>query len=183
MFTNRQNIELHDVPNENVEKLIAALHEAGFRTDGHEHLPDIVACVGTTMCKMAVSDSPDAYHRLYAALANDETYSKAIGTLRINITGCPNNCAHGWIADIGLRGTRTRNADGGSTEGYSIFVGGKLSEAGKIAEYLCDTTAEKIVPAVKKILDTYLAHRESGSELFVDFCERVGIESFKKFVK
>ncbi len=183
MFTNRQNIELHDVPNENVEKLIAALHEAGFRTDGHEHLPDIVACVGITMCKMAVSDSPDAYHRLYAALANDETYSKAIGTLRINITGCPNNCAHGWIADIGLRGTRTRNADGGSTEGYSIFVGGKLSEAGKIAEYLCDTTAEKIVPAVKKILDTYLAHRESGSELFVDFCERVGIESFKKFVK
>jgi len=183
MFTNRQNIELHDVPNETVDALVAALHEAGFRTNGHEHLPDIVACVGTTMCKMAVSDSPDAYHRLYAALANDEAYSKAIGTLRINITGCPNNCAHGWIADIGLRGTRTRNADGGSTEGYSIFVGGKLSEAGKIAEYLCDTTAEEIVPAVKKILDTYLAHRESGSELFVDFCERVGIEPFKEFVK
>lgn len=183
MFTNRQNIELHDVPNENVEKLIAALHEAGFRTDGHEHLPDIVACVGTTMCKMAVSDSPDAYHRLYAALANDARYSEAIGTLRINITGCPNNCAHGWIADLGLRGTRTRNADGGSTEAYSIFVGGKLSEAGKIAEYLCDASAEEIVPAVKKILDTYLAHRTQADEPFADFCERIGIEAFKELVK
>ena len=183
MFTNRQNIELHDVPNENVEKLIAALHEAGFRTDGHEHLPDIVACVGTTMCKMAVSDSPDAYHRLYAALANDENYWKSIGTLRINITGCPNNCAHGWIADIGLRGTRTRNAEGGSVEGYSIFVGGKLSEAGKIAEYLCDVTNDEIVPAVKKILDTYLAHRESDGELFVDFCARIGISTFQDLVK
>ena len=183
MFTNRQNVELHDVPNENVEKLVAALHEAGFRTEGHEHLPDIVACVGTTMCKMAVSDSPDAYHRLYAALATDETYWKNIGTLRINITGCPNNCAQAWVADIGLRGTRTRNPEGGSIEGYSIFVGGKLSEAGKIAEYLCEASAEAIVPAVKKILDTYLAHRQNDGERFVDFCERIGIEPFQELVK
>ncbi|MBT8042270.1 MAG: nitrite/sulfite reductase, partial [Pontiella sp.] len=63
MFTNRQNIELHDVPSKNADQLIGELHKAGFRTEGHEHLPDIVACVGTTMCKMAVSDSPDAYHR------------------------------------------------------------------------------------------------------------------------
>ncbi len=183
MFTNRQNIELHDVPNENVDALLAALQEAGFRTEGHEHLPDIVACVGTTLCKMAVSDSPDAYHSLYDALANDEKYWKSVGTLRINITGCPNNCAHAWIADIGLRGTRTRSPDGGSTEGYSIFVGGKLSEAGRIAEYLCDAPAEAIVPAVKKILDTYLENRSSEDELFVDFYERMGIDQFKEWVK
>ncbi len=183
MFTNRQNIELHNVPNENVDALIAALHKAGFRTDGHEHLPDIVACVGTTLCKMAVSDAPDAYHRLHAALATDDTYWKSIGTLRINITGCPNNCAHAWIADIGLRGSRTRNPDGGNTESYSVFVGGKLSEAGKIAEHLCDVPAEEIVPAVKKILNVYLENRSSEDERFVDFCERIGIEHFKEFVK
>ncbi len=183
MFTNRQNIELHDVPNENVDALLAALQGAGFRTEGHEHLPDIVACVGTTLCKMAVSDSPDAYHSLYDALANDEKYWKSVGTLRINITGCPNNCAHAWIADIGLRGTRTRSPDGGSTEGYSIFVGGKLSEAGRIAEYLCDAPAEAIVPAVKKILDTYLENRSSEDEPFVDFYERMGIDQFKEWVK
>jgi ferredoxin-nitrite reductase len=183
MFTNRQNVELHDVPNENVAPLVEALHEAGFNTEGHEHLPDIVACVGTTMCKMAISDSPDAYHRLYEALATDEIYWKKIGTLRINITGCPNNCAHAWVADIGLRGTRTRNAEGGSVEGYSIFVGGKMSEAGKIAEYLCDVPNDQTVPAVKKVLDTYLEQRESDDELFVDFCERIGIEKFQELVK
>jgi sulfite reductase beta subunit-like hemoprotein len=182
MFTNRQNIELHDVPNENTESLLAELHKAGFRTEGHEHLPDIVACVGTTMCKMAVSDSPDAYHRLYAAFTTDEKYWKAVGTLRINITGCPNNCAHAWIADIGLRGKRFRNEDGGSDEGYTILVGGKLSEAGKIAEELCDARTEEIVPAVKKILDTYLENRQSDDELFVDFCERIGIENFRELV-
>jgi sulfite reductase beta subunit-like hemoprotein len=183
MFTNRQNIELHDVPNENVDQLLEELHKAGFRTDGHEHLPDIVACVGTTMCKMAVSDSPDAYHRLYEALATDEKYWKSIGTLRINITGCPNNCAQGWVADIGLRGSRTRNAEDGSIESYTVFVGGKLSEAGKIGEQLCDAPASEIVPTVRKVLDTYLAHRASDDELFVDFCERVGIENFRELVK
>jgi sulfite reductase beta subunit-like hemoprotein len=183
MFTNRQNIELHDVPDENAAKLIEALHDAGFRTEGHEHLPDIVACVGTTMCKLAVSDSPDAYHRIYEALARDEKYWKSIGTLRINITGCPNNCGQAWVSDIGLRGTRIRNPDGGSTEGYSIFVGGKLSEAGKIAEYLCDVPNDEVVPAVRRILDTYLAHRESEGERFVDFCERIGIGQFQELVK
>ena len=149
--------------------MLGALHQAGFRTDGHEHLPDIVACVGTTMCKMAVSDSPDAYRRLYDALAHDEVYWKSVGTLRINITGCPNNCGQAWVSDIGLRGTRTRNPEGGSTEGYSIFVGGKLSEAGKIAEYLCDVPNDEVVPAVKKVIDTYLAHRESQADVITSY--------------
>ncbi len=183
MFTNRQNIELHDVPNENVDKLVEALHEAGFRTEGHEHLPDIVSCVGTTMCKLAVADSPDAYHRLYAALAVDETYWKAVGPLRINITGCPNNCAHAWIADIGLRGKRFRNPDGGSTEGYTIFVGGKLSEAGRIAEELCEATIDDVVAVVRLILDTYLDHRTAPDETFINFCERIGTEQFKELLK
>jgi len=183
MFTNRQNVELHDVPNENVDALVAKLNEAGFRTEGHEHLPDIVACVGTTLCKMAVADSPDAYHRLYEAFANDEKYWKAVGTLRINITGCPNNCAHAWIADIGLRGKRRRNDEGGSIEGYTILVGGKLSEAGRIAEHICDVDTEELVPAIKKILDTYLEHRQSDDELFIDFCERIGTEQFKEWIQ
>ena len=183
MFTNRQNVELHDVPNENVDALLEKLHEAGFRTAGHEHLPDIVACVGTTMCKMAVSDSPDAYKRLYDSLANDEAYWKDVGPLRINITGCPNNCAHAWIADIGLRGKRTRNDEGGSTEGYDLFVGGKLTEAGHIAEPIGSASAEEIVPAVRKIIDTYLENRQSDTELFIDFCERIGIEQFRGLVQ
>ncbi|MCC7299917.1 MAG: nitrite/sulfite reductase [Verrucomicrobia bacterium] len=183
MFTNRQNIELHDVPEKNVAALLDALHAEGFRTSGHEHLPDIVACVGTTMCKMAVSDSPDAYHRLYDALAGDETYWKEIGPLRINITGCPNNCAHAWIADIGLRGKRFRNDAGGSDEGYTVFVGGKLSEAGKIAEELCDIRTAEIVPGLRKILNLYLAKRKNSAETFCDFCERIGIEQFREFLK
>ena len=132
---------------------------------------------------MAVADCPDAYHRLYDALAHDEKYWKAVGPLRINITGCPNHCAHAWIADIGLRGRRTRNETGGSTEGYTVFVGGKLSEAGKIAEELCDIRTDELVPGIRRILDLYLDKRQNGAETFCDFCARIGIETFRKLVK
>lgn len=182
LFTHRQNIELRDVPERNVPAMLDALHKAGFRTSGHEHLPDIVACVGTTMCRMAVSDSPDACHRLYEALAADEAYWKAAGPLRINITGCPNNCAHAWVADIGLRGRRTRG-NTGSIEGYTITVGGKLHGAGRIGEHLCDVETTGVVAAVKAILDVYLKQRRGADECFADFCERVGIEAFREFVR
>ena len=65
MFTNRQNAEIHHVPTANVQALLDEIHAAGYRTEGHERLPDIVACVGTTECRMAVSNTPIAYHRLY----------------------------------------------------------------------------------------------------------------------
>lgn len=182
MFTNRQNLELHDVPDSNVPALLDALHAAGFRTRGHERLPDIVACAGTTMCKMGVSDTLDAHRRLYAAFAGDEACWSLIGPLRLHITGCPNNCAHAWTADIGLRGRRTRSADGSSAEGYTVLIGGKLSEAGRLGVPLCDVPAEELVPLIRRILDTYLQRRAAPGECFSDFCGRVGIDVFRELV-
>ena len=95
------------------------------------------------------------------------------------MNGCPNNCAHAWIADIGLRGRRTRQEDGTSTEGFSVFLGGKLSEAGRIGELLGDVQAEEVAPFVRQILDFYLAERNSPDEHFTDFVPRAGIEAFR----
>ena len=50
------------------------------------------------------------------------------------------------------------------------------------AQHLLQVT-EEIVPAVKKILDTYRENRCGDDERFVDFCERIGIEKFQELVK
>jgi ferredoxin-nitrite reductase len=182
VFTNRQNLELHDVPVAKAHAVVDALHAAGLRTEGLEHLPDIVACVGTTMCRLAVSDTPDAYHRLHDAFSDDETYWRKVGPLRVNLTGCPNNCAQAWIADIGLRGRRIRDDEnGGSEESFTIFVGGKLHGPGRIAEELFDVRTAELVPAIRRILDTYLQHRNE-KEIFCDFIDRVGVPAFKDMI-
>lgn len=173
MLTARQNIQLCNVPTANVAALLAEIHQAGFNTEGHERLPDMVACVGTTMCNLAVSDTPNAYRRLYAELAADKKLWEQVGTLRMHMNGCPNSCAQHWMADIGLRGMRKAMATG-SEEGFSVCIGGGLDAAGHIAQPLCDVTSSELVSTVRKILEIYLAQRSSAKETFGEYARRIG---------
>ena len=172
-LTNRQNLELRGVPDVNLAELRGGLAEDDFITVGFEHLPDIVACVGTTMCNLAVSDTPNAYRRLVAAFDADTALCEAVGPLRINLNGCPNACGQHWIADIGFRGRRRRGTHG-SEEGFSIFVGGRLDGPGHIAEFVRDVDATDIVQATRDLLVCYLDHRHSPDETFGTFARRVG---------
>ena len=176
-FTHRQNIAIRHVPDASVPLLTDALHKAGCATEGFERGPDIVACVGTTQCKMAVSDTRQSCFALKDDLSADEDYWQRIGPLRIHFTGCPNNCAHAWIADIGLRGRR-RRGEAGNVEGYSIFIGGKLSEAGSIAEHLVDIDSDEVNPTIRRILDLYLANRR-GKEPFTQFVVRASVDAIR----
>jgi ferredoxin-nitrite reductase len=102
-----------------------------------------------------------------------------IGPLRVNLTGCPNNCAQAWIADIGLRGRRIRDDEyGGSEESFTVFVGGKLHGPGRIAEELFDVRTAELVPAIRRILDTYIENIAMQNEIFCDFIDRI-VATFK----
>lgn len=180
MFTNRQNLELRNVPDANVPALLEALGKAGFATAGHERLPDAVACVGTTQCRMAVADTVKAYRILADDLGSYPDLWETVGPLRINLTGCPNNCAHSWIADIGLRGRRLRDdLHNTSVEGFTVLVGGSLAGAGRIATPILDIGMEQTVPAVLAILEAYLAHRTDEGESFARFVARTTPEGLK----
>ncbi|MBL7077164.1 MAG: nitrite/sulfite reductase [Kiritimatiellae bacterium] len=177
-FTNRQNIAIRNVPEADVTVLTEALHKAGLQTEGFERGLDIVACVGTTQCKMAVSDTRESCLALKGSLQADEAYWDRVGPLRIHFTGCPNNCAHAWSADIGLRGRRRRGEEG-NVQGYSVFIGGKLSGAGSIAEHLVDVDSDQVNATVRGILDLYLASRQSDQETFIQFVERITVDEIR----
>lgn len=181
MLTNRQNVEIRHVPADRTSDLLDAVHAAGFRTDGHERLPDVVACVGTTLCRLAAGDAPAACRRLLRAFADDTGLSEAVGALRINVTGCPNNCAHAWVADIGLRGKRIRNASGdGSVDGFDLYVGGSLAGAGRLAKHVGDVAGDETVEAVRRLVSLYLARRAGPSERFAEFAARTPAETFRR---
>lgn len=182
MFTNRQNLELRFVPDEKVKPLLAQIHEAGYRTEGHERLEDMVACVGTTLCNMAVGDTPDMYWELKKALEAEPEISRSVGTFKINMNGCPNACGHSWIADIGLRGER-RRGEGTSKEGFAITVGGRLHGEGRMGAPLCRVAKDDTVAVILKILRIYLAGRTGRDETFSDYVERVGVEALQGKVK
>ncbi|MCF6177324.1 MAG: hypothetical protein L3J71_16330 [Victivallaceae bacterium] len=178
MFTQRQNLELRGVPDGQVEPLQATLQEAGYRLKGMYMLPDVVSCVGTTMCNLAVSDTPNAYKHIMTALADNEQLMEQIGPLRINMNGCPNSCAHHWIADIGLRGCRI-NLENSSEEGFSVYVGGKMDGAGAIGQFLINTTANDVAATLANIFTAYLENRRNSADHFNDFANRIGTRKFK----
>jgi sulfite reductase beta subunit-like hemoprotein len=179
--TNRQNLELHGIHPEKHPKLIEQLKAMGLLAKDFYGLRDIVSCVGTTYCPLAVTKTHDMYDRLQA-LVVDEQYDSIQDKILINITGCPNSCAQYYIADIGLRGLRIREQVG-SVEGYQIRIGG---DQDRIGEVLGDFKLDDCVTVVKCILDTFkkvcsekdynslAAHiREEGSSLYQQEIEKL----------
>jgi sulfite reductase beta subunit-like hemoprotein len=180
MFTNRQNIDIRNVPDEQTDSLIAELDRAGLQTDANERLPDIVCCVGTTQCKLAVSDTRKTCLDILDKLGTDKAFWKRIGSLKINMNGCPNNCGHAWIGDIGLRGRRRRGNEGHNIEGYTVFVGGSTADAGRFGEPLLEADSAAIVPTLRELLEIYLRDRQDDTETFAAYVKRVGVDAIRQ---
>ncbi len=64
--TNRQNLELHGVDPKRLPKLREEIASLGLEIDGFHGLSDVVSCVGTTYCPLAVSST----HTMFDMLAD-----------------------------------------------------------------------------------------------------------------
>lgn len=149
--TNRQNLELHGIHSDKRVQLQEQLLTMGLLSDEFYGLRDIVSCVGTTYCPLAVTTTHDMFDRLHA-LVMEKKYDSIKDKILINITGCPNSCAQYYIADIGLRGLRIREQVG-SVEGYQIRIGG---DQDRIGDVVGDFKLNDCVTVVKCILDTFM---------------------------
>ena len=100
------------------------------------NLPRIIACPGSTTCTNGLVDCPQLAGVLSEALKEDTNFKEKL----IAISGCPNNCAHSAIANIGLVG-RMKTIDGQKQEVYQVLLGGNNGVTAKLAE------PDQIVPA------------------------------------
>jgi sulfite reductase beta subunit-like hemoprotein/NADPH-dependent glutamate synthase beta subunit-like oxidoreductase/ferredoxin len=158
--TNRQNLEIHGVDPEKCPELEAELEALPMARGTFFGIDDLVPCVGTTYCPLAVSDTRRLYDMLQS-LVNRERYDPIRDKAVINLTGCPNACSPYYIADIGLRGMRLREAQG-SAEGYEIRLGGTEGRFGRV---LGEFKTEDCPRVVEALLDTFVATREGDETL------------------
>ncbi len=163
--TNRQNFELHGVDPEKLPELQAEIDKLPVsalpvRAGQFFALDDIVPCVGTTYCPLAVSETR-RMHDMLQNLVKREKYDSIRTGAIINITGCPNACSPYYIADIGLRGMRMREAQG-SAEGYQIRLGGTEKRFGTV---LGEFKTEDCPRVVEAVLETFLTVRRDGETL------------------
>ncbi len=117
--------------------------------------PAVVSCPGTTWCSRGIADSRAAEDRIRSELPADSA-------LTVGISGCPNNCAHAAVADIGLVGARGREG----AEAYRLTAGGGGGRTAKLGlELHPRVPADLVGKAGALIEDTYRNRQRDGQSL------------------
>jgi sulfite reductase beta subunit-like hemoprotein len=137
--------------------------------------PSIVACPGTTWCARAVAETRTTGARIRKLLESTidlkSPQARRLDGLNIALTGCPNNCAHASIADIGLLGRKTK-VDGKTQECFRLLAGGgrgRLPILGR--EMISALSPEDAAKSTVLLLLNFLQSTEavSGDLSFAEF--------------
>jgi sulfite reductase (NADPH) hemoprotein beta-component len=173
-ISHEQNVILPHVHKSDLPAVHAALHHAGLGTANVGLISDIIACPGMDYCALATARSIPVAQQI--ALRFDELkLEHDIGPLKLKISGCINACGHHHVGHIGILGL-----DRAGVENYQITLGGDATETAVIGEKTGPGFAyDEIVPAIERIVLTYLEQREAPSETFLDTYRRLGLAPFK----
>jgi sulfite reductase (NADPH) hemoprotein beta-component len=192
--THEQNLVLADVRQSDLEALWRELRGLGLATPNIGLLTNIISCPGGDFCSLANAKSipvAEAIQRRF----DDLDYLHDIGELDLNISGCMNACGHHHVGHIGILGV-----DKNGEEWYQVEIGGNQGQttffaAGNdrkrglsrisacLGKVIGPAFARAEVPGViERLIEVYLARRDSEAERFVDCVHRIGLEPFKRHV-
>jgi sulfite reductase (NADPH) hemoprotein beta-component len=173
-ISHEQNVILPHVHKNDLPAIHARLKAADLATANIGLISDIIACPGMDYCALATARSIPVAQEI-ATRFEDLKLEHDIGHLQIKISGCINACGHHHVGHIGILGL-----DRAGVENYQITLGGDATETAAIGTRTGPGFAyDEIVPAVERIVETYLEQRESAEEEFLQTYRRVGMEPFK----
>jgi len=171
--SHEQNLVLPHVPLGHLPAIHAALRAAGLATANAGLLSDIIACPGMDYCALATARSIPVATEI-ATRFRDLGLEQEIGRLKIKISGCINACGHHHVGHIGILGL-----DRAGVENYQITLGGDGTETATLGDRTGPGFAyDQIVPAIERILRTYLGLRRDIADSFLDVYRRHGMAPF-----
>ena len=173
-ISHEQNVILPHVHKSDLPEVYATLRDHGLATANVGLISDIIACPGMDYCALATARSIPIAQEI-ATRFDELKLEHEIGQLKIKISGCINACGHHHVGHIGILGL-----DRAGVENYQITLGGDGTETAAIGERAGPGfSAEEIVPAIERLIDAYLAHREGPEEAFLQTYRRLGMAPFK----
>ena len=175
--SHEQNLILADVRQGDLHALWQDAKALGLATPNIGLITNIIACPGGDFCSLANAKSipvAEAIQRRF----DDLDYQHDIGELDLNISGCMNSCGHHHIGHIGILGVDKQGA-----EFYQISIGGAQGNGASLGKVIGPSVSQAEVPdVIEKLIETYLARRDSEEERFIDVVRRIGIGPFKEHV-
>ena len=173
--SHEQNLILPHVALDDLPALHAALAEANLATANAGLVTDIIACPGLDYCALANARSIPIAQRISERFA-DQARQKAIGDLKIKISGCINACGHHHVGHIGILGVEKKGE-----EFYQLTLGGSGDEHTSVGEIIGKGfSSDEVIDAVETLVETYLKVRETPAENFLATYRRLGQTPFKE---
>jgi sulfite reductase beta subunit-like hemoprotein len=118
--TRDQNIALLGVAADRLAQVVAGVEAIGFEVPkAVDDVPDVVACPGTTTCRIGITNA-QGFGRRMEAEARGNAASKGVS---VHVSGCQNSCGLHHVADFGLHGMAKKIA-GRSAPHYQVHFGG-----------------------------------------------------------
>jgi sulfite reductase (NADPH) hemoprotein beta-component len=174
--SHEQNLALPHVRREDLPVIFDTLQAAGLASANAGMITDIICCPGLDFCNLANTRSIPLAQEI--ALAFDGEMARTLGEVSLNMSGCINACGHHHVGHIGLLGV-----DRKGEEAYQISLGGRSDRNARIGEITGPALARaEVVPALRRVLDTYLSVRERAGERFIDTLERLGETPFREAI-
>lgn len=162
-FSVGQNLVIPNVRRARSRELAKALESIGLAVDASPFRRGVVSCTGPEFCKMGIAETKAFANRLIAEL--EHRMPEFASSLKINVTGCGNGCAHHHVSDIGLEGKKIKR-DGKMIDGFSFRVGGAVGRDAALARlvgYQCP--AAEVPDAIERLMRRYAEARRDGEDL------------------
>ncbi|EMA08533.1 nitrite/sulfite reductase [Haloferax denitrificans] len=181
-ITQRQNVIITDVPEEKLDALQDEDLLDHYSPDPHPFMRGSIACTGTEFCSLSIVETKNRQVRYARWLKENVELPAGVEDFHIHLSGCTASCAQPQIADISLRGMKTRK-DGEPVEALDIGLGGGLGENPNFAEWVTQRVPVDEVPgAIKNLLANFEERRE-GDETFREFVARTDEEDLAELVE
>jgi sulfite reductase (NADPH) hemoprotein beta-component len=172
--THEQNLLLADVKQSDLYAVWQRAGALGLATANVGTITNIISCPGGDFCSLANAKSipvAEAIQRRF----DDIDFVYDIGEIDLNISGCMNSCGHHHIGHIGILGVDKQGA-----EFYQISIGGNQGNDASLGKVLGPSVSQdEVADVIEKLIETYLANRDSEAERFIDVVRRIGMEPFK----
>ncbi|MEM3057734.1 MAG: nitrite/sulfite reductase [Candidatus Nitrosocaldaceae archaeon] len=170
--TPQQGFVIRWVLGSDLPKLYKQLSSVGLAKPGALSITSAVACVGTTSCNLAITNS----HRLdkeiqQRLLEKGLDKDKDLEGVTIHISGCPNSCGQHMIGTLGFYGGASR-VNNTLTPTYNMLIGGRIGEDARLGRVITRVPAKRVIDVILKMISIYKSER-NDKEKFTQWIDRI----------
>jgi ferredoxin-nitrite reductase len=167
-LSQRQNVIVTDVPDSELDTFLDEPLLEHYSPDPSPFMRGSIACTGTEFCSLSIVETKNRQVRYARWLKENVALPDDVEEFHIHLSGCTASCAQPQIADVSLRGMKTRK-NGEAVEALDVGLGGGLGDEPQFARWVTQRVPVDEVPGALANLIESFAERRADGEGFREF--------------